>query len=138
LSDDWTRNKYDQSDFRADATKRYIVLTPEEYNSTLNAAETRIAAHADYAWRIGKFTWTPGIRYERDGFSGKSSAAPRLLVNWQPDAVTRVWTGGGVYYQAPRYLDFAFDPSNLALDSERSRQWMLGFARHLPHDLRSL
>ena len=136
LSGDWTRYEYDQSDFRADPTQQYIVLTPGQYNSTLNAAETRIAAHADYAWRIGKFTWTPGIRYERDGFSGKSNVAPRLLVNWQPDAATRVWTGGGVYYQAPRYLDFAADPSNLALDSERSTQWMLGFSRHLRDDLR--
>jgi outer membrane receptor for ferrienterochelin and colicin len=136
LSGDWTRFEYDQSDFRADPAQRYIVLTPAQYNSTLNAAETRIAAHADYAWRMGNVTLTPGLRYERDGFSGKSNVAPRLLVNWQPDAVTRVWTGGGVYYQAPRYLDFAADPSNLALDSERSTQWMLGFSRHLRDDLR--
>jgi hypothetical protein len=136
LSGDWTRFEYDQSDFRADPAQRYIVLTPGEFNSTLSAAETRIAAHADYAWRIGNFTWTPGIRYERDGFSERSNVAPRLLVNWQPDAVTRVWTGGGVYYQAPRYLDFASDPSNLALDSERSAQVVLGFSRHLRDDLR--
>ena len=38
------------------------------------------------------FTWTPGMRYERDGFSGKSVVAPRLLLSWQPDAVTRVIT----------------------------------------------
>jgi hypothetical protein len=136
LSGDWTRFEYDQSDFRADPAQRYIVLTPAQYNSTLNAAETRIAAHADYAWKTGSLTWTPGIRYERDGFSGKSNVAPRLLVNWQPDAATRVWTGGGVYYQAPRYLDFAADPSNLDLKSERSTQLMLGFSRHLRDDLR--
>ncbi len=136
LSGDWTRFEYDQSDFRADPAQRYIVLTPAEYDSTLNAAETRLAAYADYAWKIGNLTWTPGIRYERDGFSGKSNVAPRLLVNWQPDALTRVWTGGGVYYQAPRYLDFASDPSNLSLDSERSTQLVLGFSRHLRDDLR--
>ncbi len=136
LSGDWIRYEYDQSDFRADPAQRYIVLTPGEYNSTLDAAKMRIAAYADYAWTIGDLTWTPGIRYERDGFSGKSNLAPRLLVNWQPDAATRVWTGGGVYHQAPRYLDFAFDPSNLALDSERSTQWALGFSRYLREDLR--
>ncbi|HWL63572.1 MAG TPA: TonB-dependent receptor [Steroidobacteraceae bacterium] len=136
LSGDWTRYEYDQSDFRPDPTQQYIVLTPGEYNSALNAAETRIAAHADYTWKSGHFTWTPGVRYERDGFSGKSNVAPRLLVNWQPDAATRMWTGGGVYYQAPRYLDFAADPSNLALESERSTQLVLGFSRHLRDDLR--
>lgn len=136
LSGDWIRYEYDQSDFRADPAQRYIVLTPGQYNSTLNAAKTRSAAYADYAWKTGNITWTPGIRYERDGFSGDSGVAPRLLVNWQPDAVTRIWTGGGVYYQAPRYMEFASDPSNLSLKSERSTQLMLGYSRHLRDDLR--
>jgi hypothetical protein len=136
LSDDWIRYVYDQSDYRPDPSQRYIVLTPAQFNSTLNAAETRIAAYADYAWTTGDFTWTPGLRYERDGFSGKSVVAPRLLLSWQPDAVTRVWTGGGVYYQAPRYLDIAGDPANRDLKSERSTQWLLGYSRHLLPDLR--
>lgn len=136
LSGDWIRYVYEQSDFRADPTQKYIVLTPEEYNSTLSATKTQIAAYADYAWTIGEFTWTPGMRYERDGFSGKSVVAPRLLLNWQPDPGTRVWTGGGVYYQAPRYLDIAADPTNLDLKSERSVQWVLGVSRHLREDLR--
>jgi outer membrane receptor for ferrienterochelin and colicin len=136
LSGDWIRYVYDQSDFRADPTQQYIVLTPEGYNSTLNAAETQIAAYADYAWTIGDFTWTPGIRYERDGFSGQSVVAPRLLLSWQPDALTRVWAGGGVYHQAPRYLDIAADPSNLDLKSERSTQVVLGYSRYLRQDLR--
>jgi outer membrane receptor for ferrienterochelin and colicin len=140
LAGDWTRYVYEQSDFRADPTQQYIVLTPEEYDSTLNAAETQIAAYADYAWTVGDFTWTPGLRYEHDGFSGspaagKSTVAPRLLLSWQADAVTRVWTGGGVYYQTPRYLDIAIDPSNLDLKSERSTQWVLGYSRHLREDL---
>lgn len=136
LSDDWIRYVYDESDFRADPTQQYIVLTPEGYDSTMSAAETQIAAYADYAWTVGDFTLTPGVRYERDGFSGKSVVDPRLLVTWQPDAVTRVWTGGGVYHQAPRYLDIASDPSNLDLKSERSTQWVLGYSRHLRDDLR--
>jgi hypothetical protein len=136
LSGDWTRYVYDQSDFRADPAQRYIVLTPTTFNSTLSAVETRIAAYADYAWSIGDFTWTPGLRYERDGFSEKSVIAPRMLLSWQPDAVTRAWTGGGVYHQAPRYLDIAADPSNRDLKSARSTQLVLGFSRHLREDLR--
>jgi len=136
LSGNWIRYVYDQSDFRPDPTQQYIVLTPGQYNSTLSATQTRIAAYADYAWTRGDFTWTPGLRYERDGLSGKSVVAPRLLLSWQPDAVTRVWTGGGVYHQAPRYLDIAADPSNLDLKSERSTQLMLGYSRYLHEDLR--
>lgn len=136
LDGDWIRYVYEQSDFRPDPTQQYIVLTPEEYDSSLSAAETQLAAYADYAWTLGDFTWTPGMRYERDGFSDKSAVAPRLLLSWQPDAVTRVWTGGGVYHQAPRYLDIAADPSNLDLKSERSTQWVLGYSRYLRQDLR--
>jgi hypothetical protein len=136
LSGDWTRFVYEPSDFRADPAQQYIVLTPGEYDSSLSAAETQIAAYADYAWTRGDFTWTPGIRYERDGFSGKSVVDPRLLLTWQPDAVTRVWTGGGVYHQTPRYLEIAADPSNLDLESERSTQFVLGYSRHLRDDLR--
>jgi outer membrane receptor for ferrienterochelin and colicin len=136
LSGDWIRYVYDQSDFRADPTQRYIVLTPGELNSTLSATGTRVAAYADYAWTSGDFTWTPGVRYERDGFSEKSRVAPRLLLSWQPDAATRVWTGGGVYYQAPRYLDIAANPSNHDLESERSTQLLLGVSRYLHEDLR--
>lgn len=136
LSGDWIRYVYEPTDFRPDPAQRYIVLTPAAYDSTLSAMETQVAAYADYAWSTGDFTWTPGLRYERDGFSGKSNLAPRLLLSWQPDAVTRVWTGGGVYHQAPRYLDMAADPSNLDLKSERSTQWMLGVSRYLREDLR--
>lgn len=136
LESDWIRYVYEQSDFRPDPTQKFIVLTPEDYDSTVSDAQTRVAAYADYAWSVGAFTWTPGVRYEREGFSGKSSLAPRLLLSWQPDAVTRVWTGGGVYHQAPRYLDIAADPSNLDLESERSTQWVAGFSRHLRENLR--
>jgi hypothetical protein len=136
LSGDWTRYVYETSDFRANPAQPYIVLTPQAYDSRLNAAETQVAAYTDYAWTRGEFTWTPGVRYERDGFSGKSVVAPRLMLRWQPDAATRVWTGGGVYYQAPRYLDIAADPSNLDLRSERSTQLSLGYSRYLRPDLR--
>jgi len=136
LSDDWIQYVYDQSDFRPDPAQQYIVLTPEEYNSTFSASGTQVAAYADYAWTRGEFTLTPGMRYERDAFSGDSVVAPRLLVTWQPDALTRAWTGGGVYYQAPRYLDIAADPANLDLESERSTQWVLGYSRYLREDLR--
>jgi outer membrane receptor for ferrienterochelin and colicin len=136
LSGDWTRYEYDQSDYRADPAQRYIVLTPEDFNSALKSRKTRIAAHADYAWTVGDLTVTPGARYERDGFSGKSVVDPRLLMTWQPGVATRVWAGGGVYHQAPHFLDIAADPSNSDLGSERSTQLMLGYSRHLREDLR--
>ncbi len=136
LSGDWTRYVYGPADFRADPAQQYIVLTPAGVDANLNAAETQVAAYSDFAWNLGDFTWTPGLRYERDGFSGRSTLAPRLLLSWQPDAATRVWTGGGVYYQAPRYLQIAANPSNVDLKGERSTQVLLGVSRYLHEDLR--
>lgn len=136
LDADWIRYVYDQSDFRPDPSQQYIVLTPAAINSQLSATETQIAGYADYAWTTGDFTLTPGLRYEHDGFSGKSLIAPRLLLSWQPDAATRMWVGGGDYYQAPRYLDIAANPANAKLKSQRSRQVMLGASRYLNEDLR--
>jgi hypothetical protein len=136
LAGDWIRYVYDANDFRMDPAQQYIVLTPDDFDSSLNAAETRIAAYADYTWNIGDFSLTPGVRYDQDGFSDESMVSPRLMLNWRPDAATHVWMGGGVYYQAPRYLDLAADALNAGLQHERSTQLVAGLSRYLADDLR--
>ena len=127
LVDDWIRYVYDANDFREDPAQRYIVLTPAEFDSRLSASATRLAAYADYTWNIGDYSITPGVRYDQDGFSDESMVSPRLMLNWRPDAATHVWIGGGVYYQAPRYLDLAADALNIraparAIESNRRRR----------------
>ena len=81
LAGDWIRYVYDASDFRPDPAQRHIVLTPEQTNAVLDAEATQLAAYADYSHALGDMTLTPGVRYERDGFSGRSSFAPRLAVH---------------------------------------------------------
>lgn len=136
LVDDWIRYVYDANDFREDPAQRYIVLTPAEFDSRLSASATRLAAYADYTWNIGDYSITPGVRYDQDGFSDESMVSPRLMLNWRPDAATHVWIGGGVYYQAPRYLDLAADALNIGLQHERSNQIVAGVSRYLASDLR--
>ena len=99
-------------------------------------ADERLAAYADYTWNIGDYSITPGVRYDQDGFSDESMVSPRLMLNWRPDAATPVWIGGGVYYQAPRYLDLAADALNIGLQHERSNQIVAGVSRYLASDLR--
>jgi outer membrane cobalamin receptor len=135
LVDDWIRYVYDANDFREDPAQRYIVLTPAEFDSRLSAAATRLAAYAD-TWNIGDYSITPGVRYDQDGFSDELMVSPRLMLNWRPDAATHVWIGGGVYYQAPRYLDLAADALNIGLQHERSNQIVAGVSRYLASDLR--
>ena len=112
------------------------MLTPEGIDSQLAAKEMRYAAYADYSHAFGPVTVTPGVRFERDGFAEQSLFSPRLQATWKIDDASQAWLGGGVYYQAPSYLDLGADPANANLENERSTQASLGYSRDLPADLR--
>ena len=62
--------------------------------------------------------------------------SPRFSAIWQIDQRTRAWLNGGLYYQAPQYLDLAADPANAHLKNERSTQAVVGVSRYLTDDLR--
>ena len=136
LAGDWVRYVYDSSDDRPNPAQQFLVLTPAGVNSTLDAKTTRYAVYADYSHPIGAFTLIPGVRYERDGFSEESLVSPRFSAIWQIDQRTRAWLNGGLYYQAPQYLDLAADPANAHLKNERSTQAVVGVSRYLTDDLR--
>ena len=131
LSGDWIRYVFDDSDDRPDPSQQYIVLTPEGINSQLSGKETRYAAYVDYSHAFGPVTVTPGIRFERDGFADESLFSPRLQATWNLDDASRAWLSGGVYYQAPSYLDLGADPANVRLQNERSSQVSLGYSRDM-------
>ena len=136
LAGDWIRYVYDRDDFRPDPAQRYIVLTPQRLDSRLQDDATEGALFADYSWKRGAVTLTPGLRYDYLGFAGESLVSPRLAVNWTPRPALRVWAGGGVYYQSPSFLALGADPSNSALSSERSTQVAIGVQRQLGADWR--
>lgn len=136
LAADWIRYEYDRDDFRADTAQRYLVLTPQRLDSRFADAATDAAVYADYTWRRGDFTVTPGLRYDHLGFSGESLLSPRLALNWQPRPALRVWAGGGVYHQTPSFLTLGADPSNADLGAERSTQAAIGVQRELGRDWR--
>jgi hypothetical protein len=136
LSGDWIRYTYDASDDRPDPSQRYIVLTPEGVNSQLLAEELRYAAYTDYSHPFGSVTVTPGLRFERDGFSQTSLLSPRLHATWRITDAAQLWLGSGVYHQAPSYLDLSADPANARLEPERSTQVSVGYSLDLSRDLR--
>ena len=136
LAGDWVRYVYDSSDDRPNPAQQFLVLTPAGVNSTLDAKTTQYAVYADYSHPIGAFTLIPGVRYERAGFSEESLVSPRFSAIWQIDQRTRAWLNGGLYYQAPQYLDLAADPANAHLKNERSTQAVVGVSRYLTDDLR--
>ena len=126
LSGDFTVYVYDQNDFRPDPDQKFVVLTPDRFDSAFNTSETRYAAYVDHAFAAGDFTVRPGLRFEHDGFSGQSLWSPRLSATWQANRKTRLSATGGIFYQQPRFLDLAADPTNNRLKNERTDQVSLG------------
>src|SRR5690606_2158985 len=51
LDGDWIRYVYDSDDFRPDPGQRYIVLTPENIDSTLSRTATNYAGYVDQAFK---------------------------------------------------------------------------------------
>ncbi len=136
LDGDWVRYVFDQDDFRPDPDQQYVVLTPARVDSRVDASATRGAAYAEYSFRRGILTLTPGLRYDYDGFSGESLWSPRMAASWQTGPRTRLSAAAGLYYQAPRFLELAADPANARLGQERSTQLVLGVSRLYRDDLR--
>lgn len=127
LSGDLFVYVYDQNDFRADPNQNFVVLTPARFNSIFDAKETRYAAYADHAFVAGDFTVRPGLRVGRDGFSSETMLSPRLSATWQATRNANISATAGIFYQQPRFLDLAADPTNNQLKNERTDQISLGF-----------
>ncbi len=122
---DFIRYVYDQDDFRADPSQQYIVLTPDRYNRTFKRNFTDYTAYVDHAFVWGDYTFRPGVRFDRDDLTDESFVSPRFTMGWQITDETRLTLTGGVFYQKPDYLEYAFDPDN-DLKNEKSTQINLG------------
>lgn len=136
LEGDWIRYVYDQDDFRADSSQKFVVLTPGRIDSAFIAKESRVSAYIDHAFFFGDLTLRPGLRFDRDGLSGESLWSPRLSVDWQAGSATRMSATTGIFYQTPRVLDLAADPTNSQLENERTKQISLGLEHYLTPDLK--
>ncbi|WJG08876.1 carboxypeptidase regulatory-like domain-containing protein [Aliiglaciecola sp. LCG003] len=112
LDGDWNRFTYDEDDYRADPDQRFIVLTPENINSSIRQKETSYAGYVDQVFEFGDWDFGTGVRIERDGFANESFAAPRFSVNWQPSKTIRYFATAGIFHQSPRYLELAANESN--------------------------
>jgi hypothetical protein len=137
LAGDWIRYIYDRDDFRPSPTQKFVLLTPARVNAAFDDAVTRGAVYADHTFELGAVTVRPGLRFDRDGIAKESLWSPRLAIDWFASDATRIVVTGGVYYQTPRFLDVAADPSNNRLRSERSTQASLGVEHFLNPDTKA-
>lgn len=112
LDGDWIRFVYDSDDFRPDPAQRYIVLSPENINSSIIQKETNYVGYVDQKFDFGEWDFGAGLRVEQDGFSDESLVSPRFSLNWQPSKTIRYFATTGIFYQSPRYLELAANESN--------------------------
>jgi outer membrane cobalamin receptor len=112
LDGDWIRYVYDGDDFRPSPDQKYIVLTPENINSSLKRKETNYAGYVEQVFEQGDWDVSTGLRLERDGFADESLVSPRFSVNWRPSATVRYFATAGLFHQSPRFLELAANESN--------------------------
>ncbi|MDT8397723.1 MAG: TonB-dependent receptor [Pseudomonadales bacterium] len=136
LDGDWNRFVYDDDDFRPDPNQRFIVLTPENINSSLRQKETNYAAYVDQVFQRGDWDIRTGLRFERDGFADESFASPRFSINWRPSRTVRYFATAGLFHQSPRFLDLAANESN-DLKTEKITHSSVGF-KYFPNNNWSL
>lgn len=118
LDGDWIRYVYDSDDFRPDPAQRYIVLTPENINASLNRKATNYAAYVDQAFQRGAWDLRTGVRLERDDLTDESLVSPRFRVTWQPNRSFRYFASAGLFHQSPRFLDLAANAANTLENEE--------------------
>ncbi|MDR7088519.1 TonB-dependent receptor [Cellvibrio fibrivorans] len=126
LDGDWHRFIYDSDDFRPDPDQRFIVLTPEKINSSINRKETSYAGYVEQIFERGDWDFGTGLRFEQDGFADESFASPRFSVNWKPSNTVRYFATAGLFHQSPRFLELAANESN-DLKNEKITHGSLGF-----------
>lgn len=126
LDGDWNRFTYDDDDYRADPEQRFIVLTPDNINSSISQKETSYAGYVDQVFEFGDWDVGTGLRVERDGFADESFASPRFSVNWQPSKTLRYFATAGLFHQSPRFLELAANESN-NLKTEKITHSSVGF-----------
>ncbi|WP_168204077.1 TonB-dependent receptor [Aliikangiella coralliicola] len=134
LADDWYRYEYNTTDFRADPSQRYLVLTPADTNAVLLRKEIEYAIYSEQVFEVGDWNFRAGLRYEYDGFSDDSYISPRLAINYHYSPLTRFSLTAGTFYQSPRFLERAADSMNNNLKNERVNHISAGFNYRLNKD----
>ena len=129
LREDWTRFVYRSTDPRPTG-QDYIVLTPDNVNSTYQAKELSYAAYGEQVFDFRNWDFRAGLRYDYDGFAEQSLVSPRFAANLRVSPEFRLSATAGVYYQSPRFLDRGANADNFRIRNERITHLSLG----LEHD----
>lgn len=126
LDGNWIRYVYDGDDFRVNPDQKYIVLRPENLNSSLKQKEVSYTGYVEQIFEYGDWDISTGLRLERDGFADESLVSPRFSVDWRPNTTVRYFATAGLFHQSPRFLELAANVSN-NLENEEITHSSIGF-----------
>jgi hypothetical protein len=137
LREDWIRFVYRSTDPRPPG-QEYIVLTPDNVNSSFAAKETNYSAYAEQVFELGAWDLRTGLRFDRDGFADESLVSPRFAANWRFSPATRLSATAGIFYQSPRYLVRSASPDNFGIGNERITHFSIGIEHDFGRNWRLL
>jgi hypothetical protein len=129
----WIRYVYESDDPRPPG-QQFIVWEPENFNNTFAESGTNIAGYVEQAFEVGRFDFRPGIRIDRDDFSGETYVSPRLSIGYAATPDLRLTATSGVFYESPRFLVRAADPANFDLANEKITHFSAGLEYRFAED----
>jgi hypothetical protein len=128
---------FGSTEHRADPTKYFITISPEQFNKDNTFNSNYYSGYIEASLMFGsQCTINPGVRYEHYTYNNDNYLSPRLSMRYRltPDVSFNVSTG--VYYQMPELSILAMDKSNSTLKNERALHFIAGTSAFLSNDLK--
>lgn len=108
-----------------------------EVDALLDTTAVKSAAWLQAVQKSGRFTLTAGGRLDYFNLINEGSAfSPRLAVEYELDALTKLSASAGRYHQAPAYIWLVANPENRRLKQIQVDQFILGAQRFLKDDVK--
>ncbi len=120
-----------------DDDKKFIVISPNEFNSDIKKIRTEYSCYAEAEFSPNVlFNINGGIRYEHNDWNKMNYLSPRLSGSYKLNDFSSINFAAGIYYQPPRIREISFDRRNLNLKNEKSFHFILGISRYFNNDLK--
>jgi len=136
---DFAQFDFNAGDLPPGSTQNFVLLTPDDFNNTLDESALRVAGYIDQTFDLGRLSVRPGLRIDYDGLLRDVYVSPRVQANFAINSATRLTATGGLYFQSPRVIEVAANAENISLLSpQRTLQFSLGLERFFGENYRML
>lgn len=127
--DIWAEPDTTVYDFNEDGSADTTLISDAwQVETTANAL--KYGAFAQYKWRpAGSVAVIGGLRVDGFDYSGESTLAPRLSLQWEFIPDWKYTVAVGKYYQALSLLSYSADPDNRHLPHPGAEHFVMGLSR---------